>query len=237
MASAPLHSFGSEFQPRNVRRSVVVLVVSLVLLATFPQLAVGASTSTSAASASNVETTSFNQSSLVEIDSILFVSTVPSFGTIGHNYTAEVRVVNNLDVPVPIILRVNVPLTAIYVHPQLFQATVQPSSELIANFTLIPFTSSYNGPLFVNAMLWVWFRDRMNAPQLVQEVNAQMYGVGPSPYQFPIIIGSLTAVALAIVVAVVHSRRRRVNRPPVRGDERKDTTSPTYRPRPGSNGP
>ena len=203
----------------------------LVLLATLPQRAVGAGTSTSATSTSTTaETTLFNGSSLVEIDSILFVSTVPSFGTIGHNYTAEVRVINNVDVPVPILLRVNVPLNAIYVHPQLFQATVQPSSQLIVNFTLIPFTSSHSGPLFVDAMLWVWFRDRMNAPQLVQEVNAQMYGVGPSPYRVPIIIGSLTAVALVIVVAVVYSGRRRVDRPLVPGDVRMDAPPQSSQP-------
>ena len=152
----------------------------------------------------------------VSMNQQLFLSTVPSYAVLGHNYTVRILVKNNSDQPAPIILRVNVPVDVIYTHPLLQQLVVEPGQQVLANFSLIPF-NRYSGPINVTAILWVWFFAQMPRPVVVQQLSTIINGVAPSPlsnYALVLVVGLSVAAAVVVLLSVRRRRRAGVGSTP-----------------------
>jgi hypothetical protein len=150
------------------------------------------------------------QSSPVSIDQTLFLSTVPSYAVLGHNYTVKLLVSNTSNESVPIILRVSVPVGLIYTHPTILQLIVEPDQQVLTNFSLIAF-DKYNGPINVTAILWVWFYDNSSRPVVAEQISTVIDSVTPSPLSSIALISivALSVTTAAIVVFSVRRGRRR----------------------------
>jgi hypothetical protein len=146
------------------------------------------------------------QSAPVSIDQALFLSTVPSYAVLGHNYTVRLLVNNTTNESVPIILRVNVPVGVIYTHPTILQLIVEPGRQVLTNFSLIAF-DRYNGLINVTAMMWVWFYNETSRPVLAEQVSTVINGVLPSPLS-TIALVSVVALLVATAAVVVIGIRR-----------------------------
>lgn len=141
------------------------------------------------------------QNSPVMIDRALFLSTVPSYAVIGHNYTVKVLINNNSDQPIPVILRLIVPVNVMVVHPLIFDSEISPKGQSLANFSLVAFSSSNQEPLIVSAQLSIWFLNNMSRPQMVDDLSTTVYGVNHSPdSQYVFIFVGLLAVASIILL-------------------------------------
>lgn len=184
-------------------RRVAVLLAVLVLSASI------------APAARPVWGASTAQNPPVSIDQPLFISTVPSYAVLGHNYTVKILVKSNSDQPVPIILRVSAPVDVIYTHPLLMQLVVEPGEQIMANFSLIAF-NRYTGLINVTAILWVWFFAQMSRPEVVQQLSTVINGVEPSPlstYALVLIVALSAAIAGVAFVLVMRRRRSRLYGP------------------------
>ncbi len=145
----------------------------------------------------------------VEIDNTLFASTVPSFATVGHNYTVKVIAVNHLNRTLPVLLRLEVPVDAVYVHPLLVQGSVPPNGQILANFSIIPFNPSYGGALNLTAVVEVWFLSNMSRPQVVDSSSALISGIMPvAAYQWALVLVSVIVLAFVGVVGLTLVRAR-----------------------------
>jgi len=175
-----------------------VALVALIALASVPRPASAASSP---------------QSFPVSIDKTVFSSTIPSYALLGRNYTVKVLVSNTSNEPVPIILRVNGPVNLIYTHPLLLQLVVGPGQQVLANFSLVPF-SIFRGPINMTAVLWVWFFDQMSRPEIAEQVSAIIGGVQPSQSSTLALVSVVALVSAATVAAVyvVVRRNRRGNK-------------------------
>ncbi len=128
----------------------------------------------------------------ISFDSNLFVSTVPSYAILGHNYTLYLLVTNTANKSVPVILRVDAPVQSVYTFPVYLHVLVAPESQILTNFTLIAFNLA-KGPLNVTATMWVWFFQQMSRPVIAQQASTIIDGVVPSPES------RMTEVLLAVV--------------------------------------
>ena len=176
----------------------IALLFLVILSSTTPMSLISAADSSSIPKSTSYTTAiaSNSTSSPIGIDTSLFVSTVPSYITIGQNYTVKILVSNNLPQQVPIILQLVAPVAALYIHPLIVHTVALPNQSVIANFTIVSFNKSYQGPINVSAMLWVWLPSS-GGPQLAQEVSALIYGVNLYPYsQFIIVFGVLGILAV-----------------------------------------
>jgi hypothetical protein len=190
---------------QNRHRRARLLRSAAVLLITLVALSVQASVPTPVLAASNPQTSN-PQSIPVSIDKTLFFSTVPSYAVLGHNYTVKLLVRNTSDQPVPIILRVNIPVDVIYTHPLLLQLVVGPGQQVLTNFSLIAF-NRYSGLINVTAVMWVWYFDQMPRPQIVQQVSTLIDGVTPSPL-LPVALVAVVALSAAAGAAIYLGIRR-----------------------------
>ncbi len=148
-----------------------------------------------------------SDSLLVSMDKTLFISTIPSYAVLGHNYTVRVLVTNHSNQSVPIILRIDGPLDLVYTYPIFVQVAVEPGHQLLSNFSLIAFATSTQ-TINVTAKLWVWFFDKTPAPVLVQQVSATINGVRSPAYSRIILAGVVVLIALPIVVISIKRLRR-----------------------------
>jgi len=162
--------------------------------------------------ASTANPSSFNftlENTPVSIDKGIFFSTVPSYATVARNYTVEVLVNNNSTIPIPIFLQLVVPVNVIAIHPFFLQTDVPPDGHLLANFSLIPFNTSYNAPINVSAQLSIWFFNNMSRPQLVEEVNTLIYGISVSSYSSYILALVIIVAAFSAIVLLKYAIGRR----------------------------
>jgi hypothetical protein len=155
---------------------------------------------------------SFAAAPPASFDKTLFLSTVPSYATVGDNYTVKVLVSNNLDVPVPVLVRVNAPVASIYVWPLLQRGSVPPSGTKMFNFTLIAFSDNSGQPINVTALLWVWFVKNTSSPQLVQSSSKFINGVSQP---VGVLLVSVVGVSLVVAAVVAVFWWRRQRGPPV----------------------
>ncbi|MDG7001206.1 MAG: hypothetical protein JRN15_19085, partial [Nitrososphaerota archaeon] len=144
----------------------------------------------------------------VSIDRSLFLSSVPSYPEIGVNTTVKVLVNNNADEPIPVFLRVEVPVAVMTVHPNYVEALISPGGQVTANFTIVAFRSSSKGMINVTAVLYIWYYHQMNRPQLVQHVSAIVYGLRPYQYARLLLAASLALLIIVPTSLVVLSHRR-----------------------------
>ncbi len=164
--------------------------------------------STGAPALSFASTSTAQQPSLV-IDRSLFSATLPSYANVGGNYTVKIQVTNNLNASLPILIRLEAPVEVVYIHPLLVEGRILPHGQFIANFTMIPFNSSFQRPLNVTAALSVWFVSTQSRPQLVDSVSFLIYDVRPHvEYQALLALVGLLSLALVVAVIVVLSRSR-----------------------------
>ena len=143
------------------------------------------------------------------MDPALFASTVPNSAIIGKNYTIEILVNNNSDQPVPILLKLNVPLNMINIRPFLVLGTVQPNSQFLANFTIVVFSESSQGEISISAVLSIWFVGVMSKPQVVQQISADIYRVEPSSYSQIVFFITGLGIASAVAITLLYIRFRR----------------------------
>ncbi len=147
----------------------------------------------------------------VVIDRQTFATTVPSYAMLGENYTVKVVVVSSANITVPIIVQLNAPVDAIFVHPRVVRASVQPDGLVIANFSILPFGAPHRGPSNVTAQLFVFFPDAMTSPALVDQATATVSDIGPSPFPYlGIVLLSTAAVSIVLVAAFYPRVFRRV---------------------------
>jgi hypothetical protein len=125
----------------------------------------------------------------------LFVSTVPSYPVLGHNYTVKLQVTNISNESVPIVLRLDAPIEVVFTSPIYLNVEVGPSSQTTFNFTLVAYAVQ-RGPLNVTATMWVWYINQMNRPVIAQQISTSINGVNYSPQ-------SREAELLLAVVAVL----------------------------------
>ncbi|MDG7000157.1 MAG: hypothetical protein JRN15_13710, partial [Nitrososphaerota archaeon] len=143
------------------------------------------------------------------MDPALFASTVPNSAIIGKNYTIEILVNNNSDQPVPILLKLNVPLNMINIRPFLVLGTVQPNSQFLANFTIVVFSESSQGEISISAVLSIWYAGLMSKPQVVQEISANIYRIDPSSYSQLVFFITGLGIASAVAITLFYIRFRR----------------------------
>ncbi len=152
-------------------------------------------------------TTSTSPLPPLEIDRGLFSATLPSYAEVGGNYTVKILVTNHMNASLPILLRLETPVDAVYVHPLLVEGRISPYGQFLANFTFIPFNSSFQGPLNVTAALSVWFLSTQNRPQPVDSASFLVYEVRPHvAYQALLILAGVLVLALVAAVIMVLSR-------------------------------
>jgi len=130
----------------------------------------------------------------LSINRELFYATVPSYATVAHNYTIEVLVVNNSTSPIPIFVQLLVPVGAMIVHPLFLQTVVEGRSQILTNFSVIPFNTKFAAPINVSAQLSIWFFNNMSRPQLVDQVSSLVYQINPYTYS------SYAAAVLVLIV-------------------------------------
>ncbi len=143
------------------------------------------------------------------IDRGLFSSTVPSYATIGQNYTVKVLVRSSANVTLPVLVRLEAPVDAFYIHPLLVEGSVSPHGELLANFSMVAFGSSYGGVLNVTAVVAIWALNSMSRPQVVDSVSLLVYSIRPLLVnQIALaLVGLLVLVFVAIVAIVLANRK------------------------------
>jgi len=146
------------------------------------------------------------QSSPVSIDQALFLSTVPSYAVLGHNYTVRLLVNNTSNESVPIILRVDVPVDVIYTHPTIQQLIVEPGQQVLTNFSLIAF-DRYSGLINVTATMWVWLYNQTSRPVIAEQVSTVINGVLPSPLSTIALVAVVALLAATATVVVISVRR------------------------------
>jgi len=128
-------------------------------------------------------------------DSTLFLSTVPSYAILGHNYTVKLLVTNSLNTSMEVLVRLNSPVGAVYTWPLLQDKSLEPGEETLFNFTLVAFGDNSGKPMNVTAMLWIWPFNTTSTPQLVQTASKLIDGVSPSQ--------QAVAAAAVVLVAVI----------------------------------
>jgi hypothetical protein len=145
----------------------------------------------------------------LEIYRNLFSATLPSHASVGGNYTVKILVTSHMNESLPILLRLEAPVDAVYVHPLLVEGRISPYGQFLANFTVIPFSSSFQGPLNVTAALSVWFVSTQSRPQLVDSASFLIYDVRPhAAYQVLLGLVGILSLALVAIIVVVLSRAK-----------------------------
>lgn len=132
----------------------------------------------------------------VSMNRNIFLSTVPTYTNVGENYTVMIVVSNTAQQPIPVLFRLEPPINAMTVHPIYVQALVPPHGQVIGNFTIVPFNSSYQGTINMTAMLYIWYYNQMSNPALVQQLSTSMYGINPYRHSYAI---QIFLVSLVIV--------------------------------------
>jgi len=156
----------------------------------------------------------------VEIDRSLFYSTVPSYASVGQNYTVKVMVTSNSNVTVPVLIRLEAPVDAFYIHPFLVEGSVSPHGSLLANFSLIPFGSSFRGTLNVTAVVSIWALNSMSRPQTVDSASLIVGSIRPQVAgQVTLVLSGLVVLAFLVVVSVVVVKQRGGPQPAQGGSE------------------
>jgi hypothetical protein len=148
----------------------------------------------------------------IAIDKQQFVTSVPSYALLGVNYTLRVVVQSSVSIVVPVVIKIAVPVEAIFVHPQIIKMDVQPESSAIANFTILPFGAPHTGPFDVTAQLYVFFlNSNMSSPELVDQATAVVSSIGPNPFPYLDVVlvsaGAVTIVLVAVFYPDVFRRR------------------------------
>ncbi len=142
------------------------------------------------------------------------MESVPSYPEVGQNSTVKVLVNNNSDEPIPVYFRVEAPINVMVVLPIYVEAVVPPNGQVVGNFTVLAFNTSYRGLINVSAVLYIWFYDQMSRPQEVQVASAVVYRVNPSPYSQE--VQALFALLIIVPVGLgavfyIKSKRHQVN--------------------------
>jgi hypothetical protein len=193
----------SRFRARGAGYLASSAALALVVLTCLAQVASAqaASSSTSSTTSSSSVTAPSLKGDLA-IDGLQFAQTIPSYAVLGDNYTVRVVVHSTATISVPVIIQISVPVEAIYVHPQILQADIQPMGTLVANFTIVPFAPPHTGPYNVTALLFVFFPDSMSSPQLVDQATATVTSMGPNqfPYLGVVLVGACVAALVLVVV-------------------------------------
>jgi hypothetical protein len=175
---------------RSIPVDVVLLLLVLMCVSQVPA-ARGAAPSTTAGA---------NVTGQVTIDEQKFVASVPSFAVLGENYSLNVAVTSTVNITVPIIIQLLVPVGAIYVHPRIIRASVQPNGSIDTSFSILPFGHPGEGPFNVTALLFVFFPLSMSSPQLVNQAEATVFSIGANPFPYlPVVLVSAGLVTLALV--------------------------------------
>jgi hypothetical protein len=147
----------------------------------------------------------------VSIDQTLFVSTVPSYAILGHNYTVLVDVTNTSNQSIPITLRVDAPIDIVYTYPVYLQVVVGAYSTLDNNFTLMAFNTT-PALLNVTVTMWIWFTNQMPRPVVAQQLSTVIAGVVHSHQSqdalILVAVVSTTVVVLAAGFYLARNRRR-----------------------------
>lgn len=161
-----------------------------------------AASSTSTTKTASTSSGAPNIQGQVVIDKQQFVTTVPSYAVIGENYTLRVVVQSSANITVPIIVQVSTPVDAIFVHPRIVRAAVPAMGSVVANFTIVPFGAPNEGPFNVTAQLYVFFRDSMSSPLLVDQANAVVSQIGHNPFPYlELVLISAAVITLVLIVA------------------------------------
>ncbi len=204
------------------KTSLICLSLAVLLVASFG-LSISSPNSYGASptSASNFTTSTPRQSTSgqapgnatvtpsITIDNSLFMSTVPSYPSIGKNYTVRVLITNTFEKQVPIIVQLKAPVDVVQIHPLLLHTFAVPGQQLMANFTIVVFNGGYKGPIGLTVLLWVW-PENSTGPQLGGQVSTLMYGANPSFFSGPIIaLTSMAILATVMVSAFYYLRHRR----------------------------
>lgn len=180
--------------------ALALLIMSCFAQVASAQVAASSSSSTTSSSTPNAQSLSGD----VVIDGLQFEQTVPSYAVLGDNYTVRVVAQSSATIAVPVIIQMSVPVEAIYVHPQILQAEIQPMGSLVANFTIVPFAPPHSGPFNVSALLYVFFPNSMSSPQLVDKTTATVNTIGPNPFPYLQVILASAVVVTLVLVAVFY---------------------------------
>jgi hypothetical protein len=175
---------------RSIPAGIVLLLLVLMCVSQVPT-AKGAAAS---------KTVGANTPGQVTLDKQKFAASVPPFALLGDNYSLNVVVLSTVNITVPIIIQLSVPVGAIYVHPRIIRASVQPNGSIETSFTILPFGHPGEGPFNVTALLFVFFPLSMSSPLLVDQAVATVFSIGANPFPYlPVVLVSAGLVTLALI--------------------------------------
>ncbi len=157
------------------------------------------------------------EASALHLNERLFEATVPNVVYLGENFSVSIQLTNTSNESIPAIVELSTPIDTLYVSPLIHRENIAPGAQVTEVFWVVAIQTA-DLSKDVTVKVWVWFQQRMAAPELVIQSTTKVFSVQSSPLApyVMIAIGVIVASAVLIAAALLRrsSRRRRQERPP-----------------------